>query len=303
MKKPSVAVIVLNYNQEKETTRCLETLQTLAYPSFEVLVIDNGSHRNVAELLRGHFPAVSWMRLPENVGFAAGCNRGIRWALDRGAEAVLLLNNDASVETDLLDKMVESAEQDATVGVVGAVIYPKEDPNRPFLAGMRFDFLSARIKRIPPNPKKEDVPVVSGSCLLIKRELLEKLDGLDERFFIYYEETDFCYRARRMGWRVKYDARAKVTHAEGSTFGRASAATRYLYTRNRLLFLSKHCPLWVQPWSFCIRMLQDLLLVSFFGLKGEKEICRAIFYGLEDFWKGRFGKGRLEHFFHDTARP
>ena len=298
MKRLKVVIIVLNYNQEEETAHCLERLEKLSYPTFEVLVVDNGSRRSPEGPLKSRFATVQWMALHENVGFAAGCNEGIRWALSRGAEAVLLLNNDAVIEPDLLEKMIETTALVDRVGVVGAVVYRPEDPLRPFLAGMKFDFLSARVHRIPPAPQGESVPCVSGSCFLIQKETLEKVGLLDERFFIYFEETDFCYRVWQKGFRVFYDARVKIRHQDGSTFGRESPALRYLYTRNRLLFLSKHCPSWCRPWSFLVRIIQDLLLASFFLLKGKGKMSQAVFYGLLDYWKGRFGKGRLDYFFH-----
>ena len=86
MKQPKVAVIVLTYNQEKETAGCLEGLKQLSYPAFETVVVDNGSRRSAEEALASRFPGVQWIRLPQNVGFAAGCNEGIRRALSRGVE-------------------------------------------------------------------------------------------------------------------------------------------------------------------------------------------------------------------------
>lgn len=296
MKAPNVFVIVLNYNQEKETAECLQRLLAQSYDPFEVLVVDNGSRTNPRELLGGRFPKVQWLLLPENVGFSAGCNRGMERALSQGADAFVLLNNDAVVQPDFLKQMVETAYSDPRIGVVGAVIYRLTDLKHPFLAGMRFDFFRGRIFRILPNGR--DVPSVSGSCFFLKRDLFERISPLDERFFIYFEETDFCYRAHQKGFRIVYDPRVGVCHEDGSTFGRESSAWRYLYTRNRLLFLSKHCPRWLRPWSFFIRLLQDGGHLLFFLLKGEKEMSRAVFYGITDYVKGRFGKGRLGVFFH-----
>ena len=305
MKQPKVTIVILNYNQDKETARCLEEVHRLTYPNCEVLVVDNGSRQNPEPLLKDRFPKVHWERLQENAGFAGGCNHGIRWGLSRGAEAILLLNNDAVIEVDFLEKMVASAYADPKTGVVGGVIYPSSGPVEPFLAGMRFDFLQAKILRIVPEPSQAggigggcSVPAVSGSALLIKKELLDKIDLLDERFFIYFEETDFCYRARKSGMQVIYHPDVRIQHEEGSTFGRGSPTFRYFYTRNRLLFLSKHCPFWIRPWSFSVRILQDLLLFVILWLQGKREASRAVRYGFVDYWKGRFGKGRLTEFFH-----
>ncbi|MBI4435824.1 MAG: glycosyltransferase family 2 protein [Candidatus Omnitrophica bacterium] len=298
MNTPKVAIVLLNYNQAQGTSRCLESLKHLAYPSFEVLVVDNGSREDPEMKLKDRFPTVHWMGLRENIGFAAGCNQGIRWGLSRGAEAILLLNNDAVTQPDFLAKMVETSSEGPAVGVVGAVIYRAEDPIRPFLSGMRFDFLRTKVVRCLPTQEGKEVPCVSGACFLIQKECLEKVGLLDERFFIYFEETDFCYRARKRGFRVLYDPRVSLQHEEGATFGRESAATRYFYTRNRLLFISKHASLWIRPWTFAMRMAKDLALLFLFLLKGEKEISKAILYGLLDYGSGRFGKGRLNTFFH-----
>ena len=294
---PKVTVVVLNYNQLSETSKCLKSLGALSYPSFDMIVVDNGSRENPQEVLKDHFQKVHWILLRENVGFAAGCNQGIGWALSHGAEAILLLNNDTRVSADLLDKMVESAFLDPRTGVVGGVVYRAENLDRPFLAGMRFDFFRARIVRLLPKKKKETVPSVSGSCLLVKKEVFEKIGLLDERFFIYFEETDFCYRAREADFGVLYDPRVTIQHEEGLTFGRESATTRYFHTRNRLLFISKHAPLWIRPWSVLARTAQDMLLLFLFLLKGRGEMSRAVLFGLLDYGKGQFGKGRLEAFF------
>ncbi len=296
---PRVAIIVLTYNQENETARCLASLEALSYPDAELLVVDNGSKKSAASVLSRRFPKAEWRTLPRNIGFAAGCNEGIRWGLEQGVDAFLLLNNDTVVDSDLLQKLVERSAAADPPAIVGAAVYPLENPNRPFMAGMRFDFWTARVIRLAAPKAARPMPSVSGSCFLIPKRCLETIGLLDERFFIYFEETDFCYRARRNRIKVLCEPQARVSHQGGVTFGLGSPAFRYLYTRNRLLFISKHCPLLLRPWSFCVRTLEDLALLVISFLRGRTRVSQAIFCGTVDYWKGRFGKGRLDQFFHE----
>ncbi|MFH1857518.1 MAG: glycosyltransferase family 2 protein [Candidatus Omnitrophota bacterium] len=302
MTAPKLLIIVLNYNQEEVLAQCLLRLGKVAYRPFEVLVVDNGSRKNPERLLKSRYPGVHRMVLPDNVGFAGGCNHGIRWALSQGFDAVVLLNNDAVTRPDFLEKMVQSAYGDPKIGVVGGVVYRSADLSRPYLAGMRFDFFRAKVKRLlPSGASAYSIPVVSGSCFLVKAEVLEEIGHLDERFFIYFEETDFCYRALKQGIRVVVDPQVKVQHEHGSTFGPESPALQYLYTRNRLLFISKQCPSWMRPWSFTVRILKDLVRILFSLLRGRIPVARAVGYALVDYRKGRFGKGRLDCFFHGQS--
>jgi GT2 family glycosyltransferase len=243
-----IAIIVLNWNGKDDTLECLDSLTKLRYSDFEVIVVDNGSHDNSVAAIRECFPRVVVLETGANLGYAEGNNVGIRAAMDRGAEFVLLLNNDTIVDPDLLSQLASAAETRSDAGVFGAKIYFYSPRDRVWYAGARwnhkllcFDIVedeSTYGDALSTNP---DTDYACGCALFVRREVLEKVGLLDARFFLTYEETDFCYRARAHGFSVAYVPRAVVWHKISASFGgNESPLVKYFMSRNYLLWTERH---------------------------------------------------------------
>jgi GT2 family glycosyltransferase len=256
---PLVTIIVLNWNGKQDTLACLESLQQLSYPNSQVLVVDNGSSDGSAAAIRARFPHWPLIEIKENLGFAGGNNVGLRYALEQGADYVLLLNNDTLVAPDFVDCLVQAVESDPSIGVAGPTIYYHQQADRIWSAGGAIDWRRGQTRMLelnkPDNGQLGAMPrpvdFVTGCALLARRETLEQAGLLDERFFVYYEETEWCIRAQRAGFRIVHVPRAKIWHKIPLDARDSSPAVHYYMTRNRLLFLKATRASW-RTWGYVL---------------------------------------------------
>lgn len=249
---PRVGIVILNWLRPDDVLDCLGSLARLDYPSYEIVVVDNGADPAAGSRIRCQFPRIRLIENGRNVGFAAGNNIGITYLLSRGAQYILLLNDDTAVAPDLLRRLVEVGESDPRIGVVGPTIYYYGDARRIWSAGGAVDRLGqARHLKVDELDDGRAQPVtevdyVTGCALLIKRPVIEQVGLLDERFFAYFEETEWCARVRRGGFRVVCVPGAQVWHKIQPTARSRSRLYLYLMARNRLLYLqSCHASRWV----------------------------------------------------------
>jgi GT2 family glycosyltransferase len=212
-----------------------------------VLVVDNGSAEPVAPMLAGR--SVTVVRAPVNLGYAGGGNLGLRAALERGAQVVLLLNDDTRVLPGANAAALRTLAGDPTIAAVGPKVLLREDPQRLWLAWgeltWRQSLVALRGAGEPDGPAfatERDVPWIAGCAMWLRADALRTIGLLDEEFFAYHEEVDWCTRARRAGWRVVYAPAAVVTHGgRGTAGGRAAVRVRkYFAARNSVLFARKH---------------------------------------------------------------
>jgi GT2 family glycosyltransferase len=249
---PKVAVIVLNWNGREDTLRCLESLQAVEYPNWEVLVVDNGSEDGSLDAIRERHPEAMVIEAGRNLGFAGGNNLGIEAALRRGAEFVLVLNNDTTVAPDLLRAFVRAAREHPDAGVFAAKIYFLKDPQRLWYAGARWNSMSAAFEHVGQGvldtgadfEQVRDTDYACGCAMLLRAPAVQAVGMLDERFFLLFEETDWCFRAREAGFRCLFVPGAKVWHRVSSSFGGGrSILYEYFLFRNRLLWAERHLSL------------------------------------------------------------
>jgi len=246
----SVAIVVLNWNGRDDTIECLESLRRLEYPRFGVVVVDNGSTDGSVAAIKGRFPEVVVLETGANLGYAGGNNVGIKWALAKTAEYILLLNNDTVVARDMLSELVSAAATVPEGSVIGPPIFYYDKPDRLCFLGARwsneyggFRYEGGGKQLEHGVPRIREVDYVNGCALMAGRSVFEEVGQLDEAFFLTYEETDWCYRARRHGHRCFVATSAKVWHKVSASFGGAkSPLIVYFMTRNKLLWARKHLP-------------------------------------------------------------
>jgi hypothetical protein len=299
---PRVLIIVLCYNGIELTLACLASLRRQHYNNADILIVDNNSQDNTPSLVRTHFPEVSVIETGANLGFAAGNNVGLRYALNHDYDYALLLNNDTEVEPDFLTQLVAAAESDSTVGVVGPTIYYYEQPNRIWSTGGTLDWRRGTsamrgLNEIDSGQYDSLVTVdfVSGCALLIKRTALEQVDLLDERFFMYYEETEWCVRIARAGFLIQHVPSSRIYHKIPLDARADKPYVAYYMTRNRLLFLRTTRATFL-AWFHAV-LLQDLRTCLSLTLRPKWRTKRpqrdAMLCGWNDFLRQHFGKWEL----------
>lgn len=247
---PRVFTLVLNHQHAEDTLRCLASLRQSTYRNQFPIVIDNASQAAVRERLRGALPATVLLESEQNLGYAGGNNLGVTYALERQADMVWILNPDTSVDADALEHLITTAERHPEAGILGSrVLYGASRPTTISSDGGRIDWDSAGgVTNIHDGvPESEvagegshTVDYVTGSSMLIRREVFEDIGLLPEEYFLYFEETDFAVRARNAGWDARVDVRSRVHHYKRS-FGQVPAPYYiYYYIRGRLLFAHRH---------------------------------------------------------------
>ena len=258
---PKVSIIILNWNGLTDTVECLESLKKITYPNYEVTVVDNGSQGNDADVLQEKFgDYIHLIRNDKNYGYTGGNNIGIGYALQNSQpDCLLLLNNDVVVAPDFLDLMIRAVQGDPSIGVAGPKVYYYDSPSRIQSAGAKIKMITGQTylignKQIDNGQcdQRRDVDYVSGCCMLLRKELIQQIGLFDESYFCYWDETDYCVRASKAGFRIVYVPDARVWHK--NPFGlrpwyktlrkkhqpKISLSSTYLMTRNNFRFMRKY---------------------------------------------------------------
>jgi hypothetical protein len=291
-----VAAVVLAWNGREDTLACLRALQRATYPELSIVVVDNGSTDGGPEAVSAEFPDARLLPLGENRGFAGGVNAGADAALGDGADAVLLLNNDATVEPDFLEPLVDAACAEG-VGAACAQILDSAT-GRIWYAGASYDPRRGHQGRhtgygdppLSPATAPYETERACGGAMLIPRAALEEVGPLDETLFAYAEDVDWSLRARRAGLRILVVPASIVHHrVSGSTGGAASPDSLYYALRNGLTVAERNA---AEDWLGTVR--RRAAAAAAFGvqaLRSPRRVdgLRAVGDGLRDVRRGRLG--------------
>jgi hypothetical protein len=301
-------VVVLNWNQEQDTGECLESLRAVRDVPIRVILVDNGSAPDSVDRLERKFPEAAVIRLGENRGFAAGNNAGIERALQEGVSHILLLNNDTLVEAGFLAPLLEALRRDGA-GVAGPKIYHHPEITRVWFAGGMIDWRTGRQWHLGSGEidrgqwdSPREVDYVTACCLLAPAAVFREVGGLDERYFIYFEETDWNLRVRGRGYRCWYEPKSRMFHKVSRAMKTGSPTADYYYARNRLLLFLDRAPRLYRPLLIALYTLRSLRFAWTRHRDGLPDNARAVVRGVLDFYAGRFGRCPLQ-FNRVSERP
>jgi GT2 family glycosyltransferase len=297
-----LSVVILNWNAIEDTVSCLRAVRSWAWPDGvdrpAVWVVDNASRPPGIEPIRGPFPDTHIIESPINRGFGGGNNLGIEAALRRGAEAVLLLNNDASVETESVATMLTTLSLDPAIGTVGPTIWHRGEC---VAAGGRdiARYAVTHIRpRLPP-ASLVDVDYVPGTVALLRRQVFEMVGLFDEEYFFGGEMADLCYRARLHGFRSVIDPGGRARHDLDRSLDLRETLHVYYVVRNRFLYVRKHHARRA-AWLYGRWILRGAAAALAALCRGNSPRARAISLGVLDGVHGRFG-GRNERVLGSNA--
>ena len=298
--EPLLYVVILNTDRRADTLACLESLGRSSYPNQRILVLDNASSDGSVEAIREAYPQVLIISLEANLGYAGNNNVGIQAALDQGADWVLVLNEDTVLEEDCLARMVSFGEANPTAGVLGPLVYHFAESGVIQTAGggLGRNWDSVHIGQNEPDrgqyTQPRQVDWISGCAILVRRSAIEQAGMLDERFFYYWEETEWCLRLRRAGWLAWNVPQAKLWHKGVQRDYSPGPSVTYYSTRNRLLMLSKHhAPPGVRlrVWFEYLRRLASWSLrPKWREIRPHRD---ALWQGMWDFLSHRWGMRRV----------
>jgi GT2 family glycosyltransferase len=293
-----IAVVVVNYNTAAFVDEFASSLAQVHDPAWRLVVVDSGSHDRSLATLQRAFPDATVVPCGENVGFAAGANIGVRDALAAGDDFVLFLNPDTVVTPGFLRAMLDAADERTVV--VPKLLY-RDDPALISTHAGGFDWRRGVFrdtfhgKRDGPatDRRRDGLETASFACALVPARAFVDAGMLDERFFMYYEETDWLRRARALGYRIRYEPAAVVHHRESGSSGGGwmTPFKQYYATRNRLYLLRKNSASRGAYVRFTAYFwLTRLPAVVRMAAHGEWRLLRAMLLGIGDYYRGRMGR-------------
>jgi GT2 family glycosyltransferase len=289
---PPVTLIIVAWNQLEKTLACLESVANLTYSHLNTILVDNGSDPPLAGAVAERFPAVEILRLPRNTGFAGGYNAGLRRALVGASDYFLLLNNDTELATDVVEHLVAEMATAPDVGLATAKIYFADEPDRIWTVGNNLNiFMDLKdggeneIDRGQWSGAR-DIDFAPFCGILIRRAVIERVGFLDDGFFLYYEDMDYCRRARLAGYRLRLCPDAHIRHAvSASSGGLETPIKRYWLAQSSGRYFRKHGRGARMALIIPFRLASAIKTTARLLLGGRSDIARAYWAGLIAGWR------------------
>ena len=252
IRQSSLSIVILNWNGTHDTLNCLASLSHIESKDLtvQIVVIDNGSDIDETPEIQRAFPETKMIRLPRNVGFAGGCNLGIREALVNGADYILFLNNDTEVEPNFLTPLIAAVQENQRIGLACSCIKALDESVE--FAGANINFATGSFKhlrRLEMDSSPVPTEYVTGCSMLVPVRILKAIGTFDEKLFSYFEDTDLSLRAQRAGFETVLVPESVVRHKgsastrRGLSEGTTSPLKHYLIARNRIVIVKRYAPL------------------------------------------------------------
>jgi GT2 family glycosyltransferase len=306
---PKVSIILLNYNGAEDTIACLQSLQKISYGNYNIVIVDNASPDGSMEKIKHYLqsqpleytvysfpeeamqspkPQLKFMLLQtgHNGGYGYGNNIGIKYALQHGADYVLVLNNDTVVDPGFLKPMVQMCEDDESIGIVSGKIYFYDRPNVFWFNGGKFYPWTAKVEHIYFNEKDtgqrppEENTFISGCMMLIPQKVFETVGFINEEYFMYVEDLEYCHRVLRQGFTLKVCEKSHVWHKVGGAGGgKFSTFSVYMMAKNLVIFIKLNFNIF----KLCIAITYILISKSLRWIKkNNMKLFRSHVRGMVD---------------------
>ncbi len=290
---PEVCVIILNWNNPKDTLECINSVNKLDYENINLIVVDNGSTDDSKKIIQNNFQKIALIESQTNLGYAGGNNLALKSELSKKSRYFLILNNDVILAQDAISHLVSAILSETNTGFATPMVLEYDKPDRIFSLGGMIDWKRAETIRLHAGEqvnkqdwRSEDVDFASGSALFFDRRVIDTVGMMDESYFLYFEETDWCIRARKAGISIVTVPDSKVWHKVSATIGQQSPITAYFFTRNEILFIKRNFESWKRIWmiSRCLfRGVRTSLAYTILPKNRNKNLHRnAILLGLRD---------------------
>lgn len=296
IKKISLTVLILNYNNPKDTVECIKSLLQSTV-SFNILLIDNGSSDNSARYIKKYYPKILINKFKKNHGFAGGNNRGFKIIYTKPTKYVLLLNNDMVVEKDAVLNLYDALEQNKDACAGSPLIY-YFGLTLPWYAGGRISYFKTgggiNYEKSPITNEIVEVDFATAGALIVRTDLLKKLNGFFEDFFVYHEDDDLFVRIKKTASKILFIPSSLMHHKVNRTIGKRSPLQIYYDTRNKLLFMKRNGRWYHYP-TFLIYLFYKNFLWNLGGAifkpsPGKFSRLKGFWFGIIDFMQNKFGQ-------------
>lgn len=297
---PPVAILTVTTNAAAHLPAYLDALSAVSHPVWRLWVADNASSDGSVAIVEQRLPGAVILRNGGNLGFTGACNRALEEILLSEARYVLFLNDDTEVTPTFLDRLLALADEQT---LVAPITFLAGRPGQLDDAAGEFDWLRGTWKKRvlgtsggPEYSRVHEVDTANLSCLLVPTAAFRAVGLLDDAFFVYYDDTDFCRRVREAGFRILFQPESVVYHRKGATLGgQLTAFGCYYLSRNRPYLVRKHLGRGPRFAAFFAYFLGTRVArMALWAARGRWDLCRATLAGIRDFLHGRMGDGRRE---------
>ena len=252
-KNSSVAIILVNWNGYHYTKKCIISLLNCNYNNYKIIVVDNNSSDNSRINICTKFPSVKYIQNKDNLGFTGANNVGIKWALKKGFDYIMLLNNDTEVDPNFLNHLIFAFKNNLNIGAVQPLILEYDNKDVVWNGGGTIDYKFGRFLNPNRGLKKnnliriKNIDWISGCCFIIRSQLLNNVNLLDDFYFVYFEDADLSLRITDLNYSLYIENKSLVYHHEGKSWisakknneGYISPMTHYLNIRNHIYIIKK----------------------------------------------------------------
>jgi len=286
-----IAIIIVNWKQYELTTNCLLSLQKLKYKNFKIILIDNESNLKKINKIERDFIDVEVIESKENLGFASANNIGIKYAIKNKFEYVMLLNNDTEVHNKFLTPLLNSLQNDNSLGAVQPLIMNYNNRLKVWNSGGYLNnfFGFPYTKKV--NNKQRQIDWITGCCILLKTKVIKNVGLLDEHFFAYFEDVDWSLRIKKLGYKLSVTESSVIFHHgtkssnNSNIEGNLSPFVHYLNIRNHIYLIKKHSHkfnfMGVLLYQFVKILFYSIYFILRFRFKKFKMIYKGLIDGLK----------------------
>lgn len=289
----NICIILVNYNGYDDTVECIKSIENSDYDNYKIVLVDNGSKDKNKILNDSYINNVADVIISEeNLGFSGGNNLGIKYAQEKyNPEYYLLLNNDTVITKDTISNLKKGFDFDSKAGIITGKIYYFSKPQTIWAAGGKFNFNTGiadqpELGKIDDGVKYEntcEVSFATGCTMLISRQVIHTVGYLEENYFLYAEDTDYCCRVLNAGFKIVYVGKALIYHKVSASTGRQSNMQQYYMFRNNCYIIKKYCN---RPLYGYLRRIYRTIK----EIKYEHYSLRILYKAWKDFRKGIIGK-------------
>lgn len=304
-KIPKVGILVLNWNQKKMTSFCLSKLLKIDYPNFQIYLVDNGSTDGSSEFLKQKFgQKIQIIQNKKNEGYAKGNNLGLKQILKQNPDYILVLNNDVKVKKNFLNELIKTSIKYPQAGMIVPKVFYAGKKKIFQAAGGNFvkHFGEARLRgHLEKNLDKfkfpKEVDFAPGVCILLPKKTLEKIGKIPTEYFMFGEDVDWSFRAKKSGFKIIYSPKSEIEHFESLTAGVNNPVKTYYYLRNILILMKKWFPAWYFWLVFLLFFHYKIIkMKSRYFIEGNYPHIWAIVRAWFAFWLGERGESKKYSF-------
>lgn len=241
--EPLVYIIILNYNGYTDTINCVENIKNINYKNYKIVIIDNASTDESITILKNKFRDCYIIQSDINNGYAGGNNLGIKFAINNNSDYICILNNDVLVDKNFLRILIEYYLNNTNIGMIGPMILDYYDQKVVQSTGAMVNLYKGNINIINKNEKLNNIEkkiincdYVGGACILIKTKVISEIGLIPEEYFLFFEETEWCIKAKKLGYKIICNCNSKVMHKGSSSINKVTGLSEYYMARNRILF-------------------------------------------------------------------